>query len=102
MSHSCLTALSVFGLLPVSLDKSFIIHSVSTINYMANWSNIYVESMYFSFRNVYLGYIKNKCRKNNNRFKKLKFKKERREREKKKKKEENSTELQKPNVEAGF
>ena len=56
--------------------------------------------MYFSFRNVYLGYIKNKCRKNNNRFKKLKFKKERREREKKKKKEENSTELQKPNVEA--
>ena len=36
MSHSCLTALSVFGLLPVSLDKSFIIHSVSTINYMAN------------------------------------------------------------------
>ena len=35
----------------------------------------------------------NKCRKNSNRFKKFKFKKL-------KKKKENSTELQKPNIEA--
>ena len=38
---------------------------------------------------------KNKCRKNKNRFKKLKLKKR-----EKKKKRQNSTELQKPNVEA--
>ena len=38
---------------------------------------------------------RNKCGKNNNRFKKLKLKKE-----KIKKEEENSTDLQKPNVEA--
>jgi len=39
---------------------------------------------------------RNKCRKNNNRFKKLKIKIKKRDREIKK---ENSTELQKPNIE---
>ena len=39
----------------------------------------------------------NKCRKNNNRFKILNLEKEKR---KNKKEKENSTELQKPNVEA--
>ena len=42
-------------------------------------------------KNIRKSKQRNKCRKNNNRFKKLR---------EKKKKEENATELQKPNIEA--